>query len=417
LIVGISIFLAVCTAAMIVVGRSRDRVPVAVSVAIAAVLQIVFAIMTSRNYTPRDTRVYFRATGQLVLHGHDPLQSLPGRQWNFLELMPYVHAAELRTGLPWVYAVKIAPIVADLVLVWLVARLASRDGRTRALQFAVNPLSLLVVSLHGQVEPVALALALGGILLLRKDRLVLAGILLGAAVAAKTWPLVILVAVLPARRPWRSARILIGSAVVPALCLLSGAVFLGTNIPHALSRVASYSGYVRMWTWTGTWLAVGHPRINGYDSPISGLASALIVAGVVITLILLRRRPPEARALGALSAVLLCTAGFGTQYLFWVLPLTLAISGIWRYGYVLAAAAWAAANYLVPSNLPRWINDLRLLSWVPAAMLVAIIVEQALRKPSSLGQVAPGAGPLTREGHAEGHLDDVGVPGRLHGGT
>jgi hypothetical protein len=391
LIIAIWIFVAACTAAMIAAGRARDRVPVAASVAIAAVLRIVFAIMTSAHYTPRDTRSYFRSTGELVLHGREPLQHMPGREWNFLELMPYVHAAELKTGLAWVYAVKIAPIAADLVLVWIVARLAGRDGRTRALQYAVNPLSLLVVSLHGQVEPVALALALGGILLLRKERPVLAGVLLGAAVAAKTWPVVILLAVLPVSQPRRAARVVLGSAVVPALCLLSGALFLGTNVPHAISRVISYSGYVKLWTWTGTWLAFGHPRINGYNSAISGLADVIILAGVVVTLVLLRRHPPEARALGALSAVLICTAGFGVQYLFWVLPLTMAVSGIWRYGYVVAATGWAGAVYVMTTISPAWVDALRLLSWVPAAMLVAIVVEQVRRRPG-LPDAEPGPG-------------------------
>jgi Glycosyltransferase family 87 len=371
-LLAISIFLAACTAAVIGAGFTRNRIPVAVSVVTAAALRIAFALMTSQPYTPHDTRVYFRATGELVLRGREPLQNLPGREWNFLELMPYIHAAELKTGLPWVLAIKIAPIAADVVLVWIVSRLAGADGRTRALQYAVNPLSLMVASLHGQVEPVALALALGGVLVLRTRRPFLAGVLLGAAVAAKTWPVLILIAVLPGRAPKRAARILAGAAVVPVLCLASGALFLGTDIPRALSRVLSYSGYVQSWTWSAA-LWFSHPSVGGYRSSVSGLADALILAGVVVTLFLLRRRPPEARALGVLCAVLICTAGFGVQYLMWVLPLAMAISGIWRYGYLIAASAWAALAYIIPLSS---LDARRFLSWLPAAMLVALIVEQ-----------------------------------------
>ena len=376
------LFIALSAVAVIAAGYSRNRVPVSVSVAIAAVLRVGFALVTSTRYTPRDVRVYFKATGELVLHGHDPLMILPGREWNFLELMPYVNALELKSGLPWVLAVKIAPIAADLVLVWMVSRLAPRDGRTRALQYAVNPVSLLVVSLHGQIEPVALALAVGGILLLKKERPVLAGLLLGAAVAAKTWPVVILLAVLPVRRPGRVVQILAGSVVVPAACLASGVLFLGTNAVQAVDKIVSYTGFVFNWTWSGTWLLLGH-RGAGYNSPISQVAAVLIAVGVAGTLWLLRRHPPEVRALGALCAILLCTAGFGNQYLFWVLPLTFALSGRWREGYAVAAGAWAGFAYLAPVGAQTR-TYLVGLSWVPATMLAGILYEQIRRNPRPL---------------------------------
>jgi hypothetical protein len=388
----IGLFVGLCAVAMIAAGFSRNRVPVAASIVIAALLRIVFALMTSsREYVPKDVASYFRTTAVTVLHGRDPLQAMPGREWNFLELMPYVHALELRSGLPWLLAVKIAPVTADVVLVWIVARLAGPDGRTRALQYAVNPLSLLVASLHGQVEPVALALALGGVLLLKKDRPALAGLLLGAAVAAKTWPILILIAVLPLRQPRRAGRILAGSAVVPLACLASGAIFLHLDLPHALVRLVSYSGYVRDWTWSGAYIALGH-NAAGYYSPLAAPGSVLVVAGGAVVLWLLRRHPPEVRVLGMLAAFLVCTAGFGVQYLMWVLPLAIVLSDRWRCQYTIVAAGWAALAYLAPFGAFGTLQYLRGLSWLPAGVLVAIIVEQAGRRPGALRADAGVAG-------------------------
>jgi hypothetical protein len=68
--------------------------------------------------------------------------------------MPRVHFLELKAGLPWACAAKIVPIAADVIIVWLVSHLA---WRTRALQYALDPDSLLVAGLHGQVEPIALS--------------------------------------------------------------------------------------------------------------------------------------------------------------------------------------------------------------------------------------------------------------------
>ncbi len=377
------IFLTVCAVGMLAAGWSRNRVPVVASIAIAAVVRIAFAWLTSEQYTPRDVSVYFQATGELLLQGLDPLHNLPGRQWNFLQLMPAIHALELKTGLAWVFAVKIAPIVADLVLVWLVATFATADGPTRALQYALNPLSLLVVSLHGQVEPIALALALVGILFIKKGNPVLGGVFLGAAVAAKTWPVVILLAVLPLRNLPKMLRILTGAAVVPLLCLLAGVLFLDTEPIGDVLHMLSYSSYVDLWTWSGTYLAIGHEGLRGYDSRLGTIGTGLVLLGVAVVLVLLRRHPPEVRAFGVLSAFLLCASGFGVQYLMWVLPLMMALSGPIRLGYVLAAAAWAAVFYLSPiaGAAGLEVAYLRGASWLPWALLLIAVIQQVRSAP------------------------------------
>lgn len=345
--------------------------------AVAAIVRVGFAALVSVRYTPVDVRNYFHTTGELILQGKDPVHDMPGRQWNFLELMPFIHAAEIKTGLPWVYAVKMAPIIADVVIVWLVSRLAGQDNRNRALQYAFNPLSLLVASLHGQVEPVALALALGGLLVLRRQRPMLAGVLLGAAVAAKTWPVLILLTALPLRNPSRLVRIVIGSAMVPLVCLLLGVAFLDTSPVTDLKKMASYSSYVETWTWSGIIVQLGrHLDLARYNSPLSTLSSVMMAISVIVVLLLLRKRAPEIRAMAALSAVLIVTSGFGTQYLMWSLPLIVAISDRWRFTYILTAGGWAATSYLSPAAKSVLDPFLAGLSWLPATVLFLVIAEQ-----------------------------------------
>lgn len=403
------ILLGLTTAATFGAGFTGNRVPVAASMAIAAIVRIGFAAVVSVRYTPLDVRSFFRTTGELILQGKDPVHDMPGRQWNFLQLMPFIHAAEIKTGLPWVYAVKIAPIIADVVIVFLISRLADRDHRNRALQYAFNPLSLLVVSLHGQVEPVALALALGGLLVLRRQRPVLAGILLGAAVAAKTWPVLILLTTLPLRNPSRLVRIVIGSAVVPVVCLVLGVMLLDTSPVTDLKKMASYSSYVETWTWSGVLVQLGrHLDLARYNSPLSSLSSVLMAVSVILVLVLLRRRAPEIRAMAALSAVLIVTSGFGTQYLMWTLPLIVALSDRWRFTYILTAGSWAAINYLSPAAKSVRDPFLAGLSWLPATILFLVIAEQVKKDglvslPTWLGRfgrpgrTAVGAGPDVEE--------------------
>jgi len=48
---------------------------------------------------------------------------------------------------------KALPVLADLVTIVLVGRLAGHRAATARLLYATNPLALLVVAHHGQLEP------------------------------------------------------------------------------------------------------------------------------------------------------------------------------------------------------------------------------------------------------------------------
>ncbi len=169
-----------------------------------------------------------------------------------------------------------------------------------ALFLGVLRLSLLIVSLHGQVEPVALAFALGGVLLARQQRWLLAGVLLGTAVAAKSWPLLILLAVIPATQPRRAASLLGGAVVVPALMLASGVIFLDTHPVAVIKHVASYTSLVQDWGWGGLLVSLGVRHVGGYGTEVGHISSVLTGLAVIATLIVFRRGPhhPGGHGLG-----------------------------------------------------------------------------------------------------------------------
>ena len=377
-----ALILAACTGVLLLLAVRRQTAPVWVSLVVALGLRVLFAVLTSRHYTPHDVASYFHTAGELVLRRKDPVSHLPGREWNFLELMPYVFALEIKTGLPWVYASKIFPIAADVVVTWLVYRLAPSEGRSRALQYAVNPLSLLIVSLHGQVEPVALAFALGGVLLARQQRWLLAGVLLGTAVAAKSWPLLILLAVIPATQPRRAASLLGGAVVVPALMLASSVIFLDTHPVAVIKHVASYTSLVHDWGWGGLLVSLGVRHVGGYGTEVGHISSVLTGLAVIATLIVFRRRAATTRAAMVLAAFLIVTAAFGSQYLLWPLPLMFVGVNSRRLWYTTAAAFWASISYLSKVSA---ISFLAGLSWL-VIVLLAVVLVNAYRQDSPASQ-------------------------------
>lgn len=374
------------------------RPPVWASMVVALVLRVVFAAITSQKFTPVDVRVFFLETALLVGRGEDPVRHMPFRQWNFLPLMPYVQFLELKTGLPWVYAVKIVPIAADVMVVWLVSRLARSDGKSRALQYALNPISLFVAALHGQVEPVALALGLGGMLLAGRGRWFGGGLLLGAAVAAKTWPALLVLAVLPLadlRRDLRlAARLMAGTVAVPLAVLGSGMILLDSR-PSELAHVLTYTSYVGSWGWASFLQLSGMPGIVGTASRVGRLGSLLAAAAAVAVVVLLRRRDMQARGLAVLSAFLIVTAGFGVQYLMWPVPLLIAVGSWSRVPYVLSAGAYAAVTYLIALPYGYPLVRIATLSALAIVALIGVLIDvaQQRRDPAAAGWRRAGVAP------------------------
>ena len=117
--------------------------------------------------------------------------------WHFLPMIPYVYALLLWIGIPWEVAGRLVTVVSDIVLIPLVGKLAGGEkAALRAFQYACNPLAILVASVHGQVEPVSLVFGVAAFVVARNARTerpvrnaILAGLLMGLALCAKSWPI------------------------------------------------------------------------------------------------------------------------------------------------------------------------------------------------------------------------------------
>jgi hypothetical protein len=347
--------------------------PAAVAVTLATrVLMVVLA----NGHTPRDVTRYFQVAGMLAAGGRDPLTQQPVFQWNFLPLMPYVFALEQHLGLTWQLAGKIAPVLADVASTLLLGRLATgADTRRIPLLYALCPVAVLVTGLHGQVEPVALALGLGGLLLARRHRAVGSGLLLGLAVATKTWPVLLVLGPLretPVRRWWR---LVLPLAAVLVALLLSIPAFLHDSLRAAVHVLANYRSYTGVWGWTGILNYYGLAGA-GYRGPrvdtVQHIGTAVTLVAVALTA-------------AVLLTFLVVTAGFGAQYLLWPVPFVLLLRRRTGLVFAVAASLYAAyAYYLVSDGTPaRPAVLMDVLQWasLPVIAAAALALPWSRRTP------------------------------------
>jgi hypothetical protein len=324
-----------------------EKTPIVLILAVALGLRIAVAVL-SRGHTPADIGVATQHITAEIHQRRDPLTVLPRYRWNFLPFMPTVYALLDHLGLPWQYTVKIPAIAADLVTTVLVGSFA--PDRKRAVQwlYATNPICLFVTSVHGQVEPTALMFGLGALLLVRRSPAG-AGLLLGFAVSAKTWPVIFLPGLLWAV-PWRAWwRVVVGTVVAPVLFVFEGLFLLHDHLHDIITRIVGYRSFIGTWGWTGI-LHFYNRAGSGYAGAkidhYQQLGTVLLVCAAIAVLITLRHHVAPHVVLGLMFVFYAVTAGFGVQYLMWAVPLALTQVRRAAVPYLVLASIYCAVVYL-----------------------------------------------------------------------
>ncbi|MFK8907570.1 glycosyltransferase 87 family protein [Streptomyces sp. YS-3] len=222
---------------------------------------------------------------------------------------------------------------------------------------------------NAHVDGLAVLLAVAGLGAVAARRRALGGVLIGAGIAAKMLPAVVLpgalAGVLAGRRPdWRrAAAVLVPAAVWVALSYL----------PYVLVSDASVFGYLG-----------GYAKEEGYDDASArsryallrlvvpdawALPAALLVTALVV-LYVLRRGDPERPWSGALLvlgwAFCLMTPGYSWYAL--LLVALVALDGRWEW---LAVAAAGAVCYVTARAVPHSFDTVRTSAYAVAAAVAA----------------------------------------------
>ena len=349
----------VATGLLVVCQRRRWSPPLWTALVVGAALRLLMLSVQRDGPYPWDFTHDFHDTAVNVLTWHDPVLNIRSGGWHFLSLMAYVLAGLLWlarvTGLSWNTTGHLVPIIADLILMVLVGRLAGRNGAQRRFQWACNPLAIMVCALHGQVTSVALALGAGAYLLARgsgRHRAVYAGVLAGLAVSVNSWPALLLpglLLTLPDAR--RRITALACSVAVPTVFLVTQPLFVRpftyVHLPDIVKTLLRTRPVVGDWGWTS--IATHGAQI---ESPALGrIGTIVLLAGLAAAVWWWRRAHPVDLTIAILLAFLIVTHRMGTQYLLWPMPFLFARPTPHTPYAVAAASLWAWAGYVPLSVL------------------------------------------------------------------
>ncbi|MFG1707725.1 hypothetical protein ACFLIM_31425 [Nonomuraea sp. M3C6] len=432
------------------VAQWRDwRPPLLVAILVGVAVRVLIMYTSAiDSWQPVDFMESFKPAGEAVLRGQDPVLASDGG-WHFLPTIPYVYGILLWLGIPWEYAGRLVTVVADIVLIPLVAKLAGGPKASlRALQYALNPLALLIASVHGQVEPVALVFGVaafvvargpgsperpgmttevvakvrrgvaaygarasvrrvigrGGMLhraLLPGDddaaglkRGALAGLLMGLALCAKSWPIWLIPGMLLLLPNLRSrVAALFTTGLVPLFFLVTLPIFAGTSlqqIPQVIHTIQDIRPIVGEYGWT-PWFTGGDWALR---TDLASFGTNLIYLSVVAVVLYWRRADPVDMTTAILLVFMVMTPRLGAQYLLWFMPFLVARPTRFAWPAIIGASFWAAYGYLFMTQFDVNTWWLQHSYWSRASIVLLPILALAMPWGRRIAVAAPGLAPI-----------------------
>ena len=397
---GVVLVLVAGLVALVLAERWGWEPTLTVSLAVAAVARVAIVVLTARSPQsaevagllepvvgqPFDFGWGMPITGQLLLNGRDP-------GVNYFPLLSYIYAAHVAlvhlTGISWMFVGKLYAVVADVVLVWLIGRMATDRPALRRWQYACLPLALLVSGLHGQMEPFVLVFGVAALLFVRSERPAWAGSLLGIAIAAKTWPVLLGAGLLRGFRN-NSARFtaVTAAAIVPLLFLLTYPLVVESSVREGLTRVLGYGSYAGEWGWTGLFRVIlDYEEFIAISDELKSVGRWVLLLGLGLAWWAWRRADPVDLTAAILLTFLIATSGFGAQYLLWPVPFLLARPTRRTVPFLGIASLWVTFGYLVVGDFGYyllwrhsgwWDYETVHLPWVAASLVVVLACFAAL---------------------------------------
>lgn len=236
------------------------------------------------------------------------------------------------TGAPFAFWARLPSVLADAAVVLLLyllgpSRLALRT--TGALLYALNPLPILVSSVHGQFDAIAVLSVLAAVYFFTAGRRYRAALALMSGIAFKAFPVLVVPVFLLALKTWRSRLAFAALATGPVAVML--APFMLAD-PAALFReLFAYSGVAdHGWLVPVRALGDGLATLGPQSLTMMGASKYVFLVGYAFLLcVLALGRTADVSSVLVRAVALVFAAfyvlygGISSQYLLWLLPFLL----------------------------------------------------------------------------------------------
>lgn len=218
----------------------------------------------------------------------------------------YLHSV---INVPVSILLKIFISLFHLFSIYSIYHLSKKNIKT-TLFYALNPVSLLIITFHGQFDIIPLSWLLFCIILIKQKKYSTTLFMLSLAVTIKTWPLLFVIPYLR-RIPYKYYPVLL---LAPIMAIGIYLYFFDTNLWSIIRVLLVYQGVQGVWGFGAL--------LSFFSIPKLGALIAKVLLVLVMMAIAYRQKQTtlteEVTSLMLLFFVL--TPGFGIQWFIWLVP-------------------------------------------------------------------------------------------------
>ena len=276
-----------------------------------ALLIRLVSIYLFRNITNYDLESYFEVGG-LTLRRVNIYPQIANLHHPYFPFFLYLEAISLYLGkskLIMIMIIKIINVFFDLGILFLVYKI-SKNNLNKAFLYAVNPVTILITTLHGQFDVIPVFFILVSIYFLGKKRQIFAILAFSFAILTKTWPLLFFI---PISRKFKNKKFLIIIFVFPLLFSAYYAFRFRVSIIKILLTVISYQG---LW---GIW-GIGKLFVFPLRIVVQKFITVLFLVILAFYSLRNKRKLIVSDFLNILFFFFIFTTSFSIQYFVWITP-------------------------------------------------------------------------------------------------
>ncbi len=230
---------------------------------------------------------------------------------------------------------KIMVSLADIAVTYVVARIG---GTTAGFMYAVNPITVITLTIHGQFDSFPALFLLLAVAALGKRAEAISMLLFSTAIFTKNW---VIFATLSLWRRLKNKWLIFLIPLVPVVTTLFHLWYFHVPFSEMLSAIKDYRGVYGVWG-LGAVVDLVWP---GLDPSIIAIVRKITLGTFLFLMFFIRRKNIFEEILFTILALYLLTPTFGSQWLAWSIPfLCLVRPKGWRV-YITASLVFVLISF------------------------------------------------------------------------
>jgi len=276
---------------------------------LALVVRLI-SLYLFRNVTNYDIQSYLQV-GELTLKGINIYPDVANLHHPYLPFFLYLEAMAYWLGqskIIIITIIKIINIIFDLGILNLVYRLSKKNLKT-AFLYAINPVTILITTLHGQFDVIPIFFILLTIYLLQQKKELASVLSFSFAVLTKTWPILFFI---PMARRIKNKKLLVLIITFPVLFTFIYVWLFKSSLFNISKTIIYYQGLWGIW---GIWGWLGKTSI--FWQKITTLLFLISFFGYSW---LNKEKNIIKNIFSLLFFFFIFTTNFSIQYFTWIIP-------------------------------------------------------------------------------------------------